>query len=200
VDNGATKMKINVSECELEDEPKVKRDMKKQARYTNFGELTREEAFKPLKPLLLKTPGIPAIKRCELYNKYRPLGPQLYRDMICPKRPQEVLDNQKKIKNEKVRAKAHAKKKKPAKKEKETTADGRRDDGEEESENVQQQVAAAAAAGPHASALVPAATAAAAPQSSSLVPPAMTWIPHQINHNSFFYDGFNPFNNFNNNI
>jgi hypothetical protein len=75
VDNGATKMKINVSEWELEDEPKVETEMKKQARYTNFGELTREEALKQLKPLLLKAAGIPAIKRCELYNKYRPLVP-----------------------------------------------------------------------------------------------------------------------------
>jgi hypothetical protein len=54
--------------------------------------------------------------------------------VICPNPPQEVLDNQKKIKNEKVRAKAHAKKKKPAKqKDKETTADDTRADGEEES-------------------------------------------------------------------
>jgi hypothetical protein len=69
-------MKINVSKWELEDEPKVETDIKKQVRYTNFGELTREEALKELKPLLLEAPGIPAIKRCELYNKYRPLVPQ----------------------------------------------------------------------------------------------------------------------------
>jgi hypothetical protein len=149
---------------------------------------------------LLEAPGIPPIKRCELYNKYRALVPQPFRDEICPKPPQEVLDNQKKIKNEKVRAKAHAKKKQPAKKDKETTADELREDGKEESENVEQQVAAAAAAGSHASLLVPAAAAAAAPQASSLVPPAMTWIPHQFNHNSFFYGGYNRFNSFNNNI
>jgi hypothetical protein len=67
--------------------------MKKQARYTDFGELTREEALKELKPLLLEAPGIPAIKRCELYNRYRPLFPQPFRDVICPKLPQEVLDS-----------------------------------------------------------------------------------------------------------
>jgi hypothetical protein len=192
MDDGATKIKINVSEWELEDEPEVKTDLKKQARYTDFGELTREEALKQWKPQLLEAPGIPPIKRCELYNKYRPLVPQPYRDTICPKPPQEILDNQKKIKNDKVRAKAHAKKKKPAKtKEKENTADETREDGEEEGENVMQQVAAAAAAaGPL---FVPAAAAA---------PPVMTWIPHQfVPSNSYLYGGFNPFtNSFNSNL
>jgi hypothetical protein len=121
----------------------------------------------------------------ELYNKYRPLVPQPYQDTICPKPPQEVLDNQKKIKNEQVRAKTHSKKKKPAKKEKEekTTADEtREEEGGEESENVKQQVVAVvAAAGPHTSSLVPAA-----------VPPGMPWIP-QFNPNPYFYGGFNPF-------
>jgi hypothetical protein len=42
---------------------------------TNFGELTREEAVKQFNPSLLDAPGIPEIKRCELYNKYRPLVP-----------------------------------------------------------------------------------------------------------------------------
>jgi hypothetical protein len=120
--------------------------------------------------------------------------------MICPKPLQEVLDNQKKIKNEKVRAKAHPKKKKPAKKEKESTADEMREDGEEESKNVEQQVVTAAAAGPHASLLVPAVAATVAPQASSLAPPVMTWIPHQFNPNPYFYGGFNPFNSFNNDI
>jgi hypothetical protein len=94
VDNGATKIKINVSQWELEDEPEVETDLKKQARYTNFGELTREEALEQWKPVLLEVPGIPAIKSCELYNKYRPLVPQPFRDTICPKPLQEVLDNQ----------------------------------------------------------------------------------------------------------
>jgi hypothetical protein len=129
VDNGATKMKIRVSEWELEDEPEVKKDMKKQARYTDFGKLTREDALRQIKPLLLQAPGIPPIKRCELYNKYRALVPQPFCDEICPKPPQEVLDSQEKIKKDKVRAKAHAKKKKPAKKDKETTADESREDG-----------------------------------------------------------------------
>jgi hypothetical protein len=112
VENGATKMKINVSQWELEDEPQVDTDLRKLARYTNFGDRTREEAMDEFNPLLLEAPGVPAIKRCELYNKYRPLVPLPFRDIICPKPPQEVLDNQKKIKNDKVRAKANAKKKK----------------------------------------------------------------------------------------
>jgi hypothetical protein len=193
VDDGATKMKINVSKWALEDEPELKTDMKKQARNTNFGGLTREEALKQLKPILLEAPMIPAIKLCELYNKYSPLVQQPYQDTICPKPPQEVFDNQKKIKNEKVRAKAHSKKKKPAKKEKEeTTADEtREEEGGEESKNVKQQVVAvAAAAGPHILSLVPAA-----------VPPGMPWIL-QLNPNHYFYGGFNPFstNSFNSNI
>jgi hypothetical protein len=188
VDDGATKMKINVSKWELEDKPEVKTDMKKQARYTNFGELTREEALEKLCPLVLEVPGIPSIKRCELYNKYRPLVPQPFCDEICPKPPQEVLDNQKKIKNEKVRAKAHAKRKKPAKteKEKETTEDEKREDGKEE----QQLVAAAAA--------VEQQVAAAAAAASLVVPPVMPWIP--FNPNTYLYGGFHPFNSFNSNL
>jgi hypothetical protein len=194
VDNGATKMKINVSEWELEDEPEVETEMKKLARNTNFGELTREEALQQLKPLLLEAPGIPPIKRCELYNKYRHLVPEPYRDTICPKPPQEILDDQKKIKNDKTRAKAHEKKKKATKKEKETSADEtRKEDGEEEGEDVaQQQVAVAVAA---------------RPQAPSLVPPVMPWMPQQQQFNPnlpqqfnpYFYGGFNPFNSFNNN-
>ena len=195
-ENGATKMKINVSKWELEDEPEVETEMKKLERNTDFGELTRGEALQQLKLVLLKEPGIPEIKRCELYNKYRPLVPEPYREMICPKPPQEVLDNQRKIKNEKVRAKAHQKKKKPGKKEKEKAADESREaDGEEEGKGVAKQVAAAAAAGP---------------QASSIVAPVMPWRPQQLfnpnmphpQFNPYFYGGggFNPFNSFNGNI
>jgi hypothetical protein len=176
----------------------VETDMKKQARNTNFGGLTREEALKQLKPILLEAPTIPAIKLCELYNKYRPLVPQPYRDTVCPKPPQEVLDNQKKIKNKKVRAKAHSKKKMPAKKEKEeeATADETREkEGGEESKNVKQQVVAVAtAAGQNASPLVPIAV-----PLGGMVP----WIVPQFNPNPYFYGaGFNPFstNSFNSNI
>jgi hypothetical protein len=166
--------------------PEVETEMKKLARYTDFGELAREEALLQLKPLLLKAPGIPAIKRCELYNKYRPLVPAPFRDVICPKPPQEILDNQKKIKNEKVRARAQQKKKKPAKKEKEKTADETR----EEDGAVVQQVAVAAAAGPEASTVV-----------TPVMPPRLfnPNMPQQFNP-YFFGGGFSPFNSFNNNI
>jgi hypothetical protein len=133
-------MKINVSEWELEDEPEVETKMKKPAKNADFGELTRLEALTTMEATLLKAPGIPGIKRCELFNKYRSLVPEPYRDVICPKPPQEILDNQKKIKNDKTRAKAHEKKKKAAKRErKETTADERK-------EEVAQQAAVAAVA------------------------------------------------------
>jgi hypothetical protein len=160
--------------------------------------------MREIQPLLLLAPEIPPIKRCELYNKYRPLVPLPFRDEICPKPPQEVLDSQKKLKNAKVRAKALAKKKnKPAKIEKETTADESREDGKEESENVEQQVAAAAAAGPQATTLVVAAAATAAPQ-ASLVPPVMppwTIPPHPFHPNPYlYYGGFLPFNSYNNNL
>ena len=79
VEDGASIMKIRVSEWELEDEPEVNTEMKKRAATnTNFGELTREDALKEFNPSLLEAPGIPEIKRCELYNKYRPLVPLPY--------------------------------------------------------------------------------------------------------------------------
>jgi hypothetical protein len=111
VANGATKMKINVSEWELEDEPEVETEMKKPAKNADFGELTRLEALTTMEATLLEAPGIPWIKRCELFNKYRSLVPEPCRDVICPKPPQEILDDQKKIKNDKTRAKAHEKRK-----------------------------------------------------------------------------------------
>ena len=194
-------MKIRVSEWELEDKPEVNTEMRKRAgTNTNFGELTREEAVKQFNPSLLNAPGIPEIKRCELYNKYRPLVPLPHQDIICPKPPKEVLENQKKIKNDKVRAKAHAKKKKPTKtKDKETRTDETNKDGEEESKIAEQQVVAAAAAdGPRA---VPMA-AAAGPQAGMMPFPVMaSWMPqmpHQYNPNPYLYSGFHPFHNLNN--
>jgi hypothetical protein len=142
---------------------------------------------------MLEAPGIPAIRRCELYNKYRPLVPQPFRDKISPKPPQEVLDHQKITKNEKVRAKAHAKKRKPAKTEKETTEDEKREDGKEEIENVEQQVAAAPAAVEQ--------QVAEAAAAASLVLPVVPWIPtHPFNPNTYLYGGFHPFNSFNSNL
>ena len=61
VDNG-TNMKINVSKWELEDEPEMEQDMIKSARYTNFGELTRQQAS--------MVDWIHDIKRCKLFKKY----------------------------------------------------------------------------------------------------------------------------------
>lgn len=123
----------------------------------------------------LEAPGIPAItKRCETCNKHtRPLLPEPCRDTMCPRLRQEMTDNQKRIKNKKVRARAHSKKR-PAKEEKETTADETRADGGEESENDQEQVAAMNASdGPQV----------------FLVSPAMPWMPCQLNPNPFLHAG-----------
>jgi hypothetical protein len=147
IDNG-TKMKINVSMWELDKELAMEQDMIK-VKKTEFGELTRKQAMEQWKPVLLGAPGIPDIKRCELFNKYRPLVPQPFRDAMCPKPPQGILDGQKKIRAEKAKAKLNAKKKKSKKKET-TTADETHEDGkhEERGEDLYEQVVRLEAAQP----------------------------------------------------
>ncbi len=139
------------------------------------------------------------------------MAPGNWRNCDCCDMPMPILFDivklipfnfpQKITKNEKVRAKAHAKKKKPTKtKDKETRTDETNEDGEEESEIAEQQVVAAAAAdGPRA---VPVA-AAAGPQAGMMpFPVTASWMPqmpHQYNPSPYLYSGFNPFHNFNDN-
>jgi hypothetical protein len=191
VENG-TKMMINVSKWELEDEPQIEQDMVKLAPYTNFGELTRQQAMVEWRPVLLVAPGIPDIKRCELFNKYRPLVPQPFCDLMCPKPPQEILDGQKKIRAVKAKAKSDSKTKKSRKKEK-TTADETKEEGkhEETREDLAEQVVSAPVA----------AAVAAAPVAHPFLlmdyeqPPQFPINPNQFQmmNPAYLYGGFNPF-------
>jgi hypothetical protein len=63
----------------------------------------------PLYPTRL---GLREIKQVELWKKYRPLVPEEYRDELCPRPSQEILDGEKKRKNAKSKCKRDAKKKK----------------------------------------------------------------------------------------
>ena len=138
----------------LEDEPEIEQDMIKSVRSTKFGELTRQQALAEWKPVLLQAPGIPDIKRCELFNKYRSLVPKPFQDLMCPKPPKEILDGQKKIRAVKAKAKFDAKKKKSKKKEM-TTAHETNEDGkhEERGEELGEQVVRLEAAAPVAAAV-----------------------------------------------
>jgi hypothetical protein len=61
----------------------------------------------------IEDPGIPNIKQCEMFNKWQPLIPAPFQDVLCPKPLQSIMDEQKKIKQEK--AKLYVSKKKKAK-------------------------------------------------------------------------------------
>ena len=72
-------------------------------------------------PQVLTPPGLKPIKQVELYTKWRPVVPEEFRDHICPKPPDHVLELVKKQKAEKQKAKKTpqkkvAKKKVPQKK------------------------------------------------------------------------------------
>ena len=54
-----------------------------------------------LEPCQLEPPGISNIKRCELFNKLRPLLILENREITCPHPGQEILDRINKLKNEK---------------------------------------------------------------------------------------------------
>lgn len=51
-------------------------------------------------------PGIPNIKKVELFEKFRPLLPQQCRDETCPHPGQDVIEDVKGTKNEKSRNRA----------------------------------------------------------------------------------------------
>ena len=60
----------------------------------------------------LRPPGLSDIKQCELYNKWRKIVPPEYKEIMCPRPPDKVLQ---KVKEEK-RKKASAKKAKAKRK------------------------------------------------------------------------------------
>jgi hypothetical protein len=53
--------------------------------------VNRDDILKKL-PVVEPEPGLRAIKQVELYKKWRPLVPHEFKDILCPKPPQEILD------------------------------------------------------------------------------------------------------------
>ena len=62
-------------------------------------------------PQVITPPGVKPIKQVELYTKWRPVVPEEFRDHICPKPPDHVLELVKKQKAEKQKAKKTPQKK-----------------------------------------------------------------------------------------
>ena len=52
----------------------------------------------------LERPGVPAIKQCELYNKYRAFVPAPYQDTICPYPGEDILNGERQRRNDKRKA------------------------------------------------------------------------------------------------
>jgi hypothetical protein len=61
-------------------------------------------------PATLFAPDLREIKQVELYMKYRPLIPQMYRDELCPKPSDQVIENISKQKSQKGKKKRDDKK------------------------------------------------------------------------------------------
>ena len=61
---------------------------------------------------ILASPGVPDIKKVELYKKYCPLIPQQYRDITCPHPGEDVLLRIKTERNKKAQQRQKAKKEK----------------------------------------------------------------------------------------
>jgi hypothetical protein len=78
----------------------------------------RSDALKSTSPKSIKSKGIPGIKKCELYNKWRPLMPdKTTADIMCPHPGDEALKGAKANRTEKkeLKFKKIAKRKKSAK-------------------------------------------------------------------------------------
>lgn len=58
---------------------------------------------------ILASPGVPDIKKVELYKKYRPLIPEQYRDITCPHPGEDVLSKIKTERNKKAQQRQKAK-------------------------------------------------------------------------------------------
>ena len=74
-----------------------------------------EEHNKDLQSLLpdnIPAPGIPDIKKVELYSKYRPLIPQTFQDTTCPHPGEDILDRIKSQRNKKQQQRQQQKKRK----------------------------------------------------------------------------------------
>ena len=58
----------------------------------------------------LLPPGLTAIKQCELYNEWRKIVPDEFKDITCPRPSDEVLNKVRKERNEKATRKNKKKK------------------------------------------------------------------------------------------
>ncbi len=61
---------------------------------------------------LIPAPGLKDIKQVELYTKFRKFVPFEFRDEICPRPAQQVIDNIKKARSEKARASRNVRRRK----------------------------------------------------------------------------------------
>jgi hypothetical protein len=54
----------------------------------------------------ITAPGLREIKQVEMYTKFRKFVPEEFRDEICPRPSQQVLENIKKARSEKAKARS----------------------------------------------------------------------------------------------
>jgi hypothetical protein len=57
----------------------------------------------------IAAPGLKEIKQVELYSKFRKFVPHQFRDEICPRPPEEILENIRKSRSEKAKERSQRK-------------------------------------------------------------------------------------------
>jgi len=72
--------------------------------------IDRSELLRSAEARIIPDPGVPNIKRVELYKNYRPLIPAQYRDDLCPHPGDDVLNGIRKERNIKQRKRQKKKK------------------------------------------------------------------------------------------
>jgi hypothetical protein len=93
--------RVRVRESNLEGSKTFTQDLRKNGAVP--ASVSRKEAMFTAAMPVIEDPGIPSIKQCEMFNKWRPLIPATFQDVLCSKPLQSILDAEKKIKQEKAK-------------------------------------------------------------------------------------------------
>jgi hypothetical protein len=98
---GATKTTITLRASDLPDAETTNYELRKKVK----GGADGRAVLMATELESLPAPGLREIKQVELYTKYRPLVPEMYRDELCPKPSDEILKRIAKQKDDKRKSK-----------------------------------------------------------------------------------------------
>jgi hypothetical protein len=101
--------RVTVRESNLEGAKTFTQDLRKNTAIP--ADKSRQQAMFETPWDVIPDPGVPNIKQCEMFNKWRPLIPDSFQEELCPKPLQSILEEQKTIKKEKQKLYVSKKKK-----------------------------------------------------------------------------------------